>query len=436
MSGGKRDKRGSTTVFLCMILSSLLLLAGVLGEAAAGMASRSYGNRVFDLAGRSLLSEYDRALKDQYGIFGFLMEEEALEAGMRNYAEESFTTGIGKTNLLTFTLEEIRIDSSEHVLTNPELLEQQILEHMGYRVIFDALHLLDALRYLDADDTPMITEEEQENAEEKKMRTLRNEKIIGELPSRLLKGIDSGLKNILDLPSPDAFGKIAYEELCLNLYIVKYFRHDLDQASWDNTFFFDEVEYILAGRLSDESNHTIVYLSLLAFRTIINAAHIHRDALKWEAVTAAAALAGGGVATVPATAAITAIWAGAEAAMDLQRLERGERVPLIKTADDWVLDLDNALEGDLDREETVSGHSDGLSYEEYLFLLLCFKDRESKLIRIMDLIQLNMKGNVNEHFAMNRCCSGFRYYAKVFRSKGFPGVLPFRIGEFQGVHVY
>ncbi len=432
MAARGNNKKGTVTVFLCMILSSTLLLAGMFGEAAAGLASRTYANAVFDLAGRSILSEYDRRLKSQYGIFGFVMEEDAIEQALSAYAEESFTSGPGKTSLLSLEIEEIFVDLSEHALTNPDLLEEQIVEHMGYRVFFDMLNILDALKFLDDKDRSPTADPDPDMVE-KKMRTLRSGKMIRELPSRLLQGMDGGFKNILDIPSPKDMGRIAYNELCLNLYILKYFRHDLDSSQWSDTFFSNEIEYILCGRLSDESNRNIVYGSLLAFRTAINAAHIYSDTNKWELVTLAAAATGGGIA---AQAAITAAWAGAEAVSDMNRLGKGKKVPLLKTAEDWVLSLDHVLNGTPDMEGVISDEEEGLRYEEYLFLLLCFKDRESKLIRIMDLIQINMKGMVSEHFAMSRCSSGFRFESTVFRQTGFPGMFSFRRGEFSGVHVY
>ncbi|MFA5634349.1 MAG: DUF5702 domain-containing protein [Anaerovoracaceae bacterium] len=433
---GKGNKKGTTTVFLCMILSTLLLLVSMLGEATAGMASRSYANSVLDLAGRSILSEYDRSLKSRYGIFGFLMEKDGIEAGMEHYVNESFKTGFGKTRLLPLSLVDIQVDLSEQVMTNPELLKQQILDHMSYRVFFDVLHVLDALELLNDEEGQQTGEGEAENTGSKKMRTLRNDKVIRELPSRLLQGMDGGFKSILEMPLPGEMHQIAYKELCLNLYILKYFRHDLDSSQWNNTFYSNEVEYILCGRLSDEANHNIVYLSLLAYRTMINAAHIYADGDKWEAVTLAATLAGGGVASPATLTAITGIWAGAEAASDMNRLLKGWKVPLIKTAEDWVLDLTKALEGNVDPRLESSEEEEGLSYEDYLFLMLCFKNDESKLIRIMDLIQINLKGQTNEDFAMSRCFSGFRYHSTVVRETGFPGVLSGRSGEFSGTHAY
>ena len=88
----------------------------------------------------------------------------------------------------------------------------------------------------------------------------------------------------------------------------------------------------------------------------------------------------------------------------------------------------------MNADENTSEDQDGLCYEDYLFLLLCFKDRESKLIRIMDLIQLNIKGQADEHFDMSRCYAGFSFRSIVHRRAGFPGFY-LRTANFRN-HVY
>lgn len=425
------NKSGSTTVFLCIILSTILLLVGFFGEAAAGLASRPYANAVFDLAGRSILSEYDKTLKSQYGLFGALMDVETVEEKLGEYAETSFSEKKGAMGLIPLKVNEIKVDASEHTLLNIDVLEGQIIEHMKYQIVIDSLKILDILNK-NQNDTPKENPEcENENP---KMRTLRSGKVINELPSRQLDGIAGGLLNLLDLPDLDKISSITRDELCLNRYIIKYFHNELNGT--DDTFFSNEIEYILCGRFSDEANRNIVYLSLLAFRTAINSAHIISDESKRNAVTAAAAIAGGGVATAAAEAAIIGIWAGAEAVIDMNRLGNGSKVPLIKTSSDWRLGLDAAMDGDIPTGIDDQKQDKGMTYEDYLFLLLCFKNRESKLIRIMDLIQLNIKGSINKDFTIAKCLTGFHFKGQLTRTKCFPGLFMLREGKFTGTHVY
>jgi hypothetical protein len=430
----KADKRGSATVLLCITLSSILLLIGFVGEAASRLALKPHVDTIFDLAGRSILSEYDRTLKSRYGIFAFVMDEEEAEEKIARYMEGSLKKKSGSFNLLSATLEEVEVDFSQYVMTNLKRFEDQIIEQMRADIVDESLKILDLAEIMGDSNKVLIETDSafQDGDEKNKGRTLRNEEIINSLPSRLLSGIDGGFVNLLEMPSPKDMGRIGYEELCLNSYILKHFNSGR-QGRKSNSFFLNEVEYILCGKLSDDLNRRIVYLSLLAFRTAINSSHIKGDTSKMGAVTLAAALTGGGNA---AEATIIGIWAGAEAVNDMKRLERGDRVPLFKTSDDWFLDLSTALEGNLDCDGPKVEDKKGLSYEDYLFLLLCFKKKEGKLIRMMDLIQLNIKGDVNEDFTAEKCMLGLRMSVKLKRETIFPAIWSTKRRKIVSEHVY
>ena len=67
----KNNKKGSSMIFLSMILAGLIGLAVLLAVSAREKAGLSYRRTVTDIACRSVLSEYDFRLKDEYGIFAF-----------------------------------------------------------------------------------------------------------------------------------------------------------------------------------------------------------------------------------------------------------------------------------------------------------------------------------------------------------------------------
>jgi hypothetical protein len=134
----------------------------------------------------------------------------------------------------------------------------------------------------------------------------------------------------------------------------------------------------LCGRLGDQSNHNIVKASLIAVRTGINLTHIYSDAAKREIIIATANVLTPGPASVATQIVLTGTWAAAEALNDVKRLEKGERVPLIKTAEDWVISLENALEEQVLENGLSQKAETGLTYENYLLLFLCFMSRETK----------------------------------------------------------
>ena len=60
-----------------------------------------------------------------------------------------------------------------------------------------------------------------------------------------------------------------------------------------------------------------------------------------------------------------------------------------------------------------TGNSKGQDYEDYLRFILSFTERKVKLARIMDLIQINMKGNHNRDFLIREYNCGFRLEAEI-----------------------
>ena len=54
----------------------------------------------------------------------------------------------------------------------------------------------------------------------------------------------------------------------------------------------------------------------------------------------------------------------------------------------------------------------GLSYENHLHLLLLLRSQETKTVRMMDLIQLDLQRTFGESFTLNDLCVGFQWELK------------------------
>ena len=430
------SKRGSVSVFLLMTLSVSILLIGIFTEAAAGKAARAYAESVIDLAGRSVLSEFDRDLKADYGIFGIVSDTQTITDKLYWYLSESFIKEKKTADFFHFTVDEIEIDLSAYVLSNTESFEEQIIEFMKYRAIPQVLNLAGLMDEIENMNIDGLSEDEGivNESGRRENRTLKNRRIIEELPSRLIDKQLWNLQDLIDMPDLSEFGEIAKEELYINLYIIDRFRHYLDSADRTDTFFVNETEYILYGSLSDQTNYFLVKTALAALRTGLNLTHIYSDPKKREALAAAASIITPGPAAAATQIALAGAWAAAEAVVDIKKLEKSKKVPLIKTEEDWVLSLDNVINEDLEPSEQAGEEGRGLTYENYLFLFLM--DRETKLLRIMDLIQLNMKGNHNADFLITGCYSGIDIYCTLSRKVNFLGVTGNRKGVISSSHVY
>ena len=88
----KGNKRGFTTVYLVMILSSLVMAVVMIINAACGYAARSAVDSVSSLAGRSVLSEYQKDLYRRYGIFALRADDAMLSRLASFYINGSLVT--------------------------------------------------------------------------------------------------------------------------------------------------------------------------------------------------------------------------------------------------------------------------------------------------------------------------------------------------------
>lgn len=188
----------------------------------------------------------------------------------------------------------------------------------------------------------------------------------------------------------------------------------------DTFFTANEVEYVFGGCKSEFANETLVFSWIYGTRFINNFIAVYSaynsglEQIRVEIDALAAAASAATLGTVPFTVFkwifITA-WAAGETAVDAALLcEDGFKIPLIKTKDnifvDSVLNIASTLSYDgrknLLKYEGDDSWSDKINvcYEDYLIILLAFVDRETRLKRVGDLIQLNMRKRCDSEFTM------------------------------------
>lgn len=169
-----------------------------------------------------------------------------------------------------------------------------------------------------------------------------------------------------------------------------------------------QMEYLLCGKDSDRENLKATAARLLLVREGVNAACLMADQGKRAQIQALALAIASGFLIPPAAviieAALVLCWSFAESILDLRELLHGGKVPLIKNSGDWQLSLENLpdlLEG-LDTRRRSS--EDGISYEDYLQILLLSQSREEKLTRGMDMIELSVRSSTGQDsFRLDSC---------------------------------
>ena len=145
-----------------------------------------------------------------------------------------------------------------------------------------------------------------------------------------------------------------------------------------------QMEYVFGGRDNDIDNLKSVASKLLFIREGVNFACLMADNVKrTEAQALAAAIASGFLvppAAVVIESALLLCWAFAESVLDVRELFAGGKIPLVKTSADWQISLSNLsslMEG-LDSMRKNNEH--GLSYEDYLQVLILPVSKEKKVM--------------------------------------------------------
>ena len=179
-----------------------------------------------------------------------------------------------------------------------------------------------------------------------------------------------------------------------------------------------QVEYILGGKNSDRENLKSVAGKLLVIRQGVNMAYLLSDGGKRIQVETLALAIASGFLIPPAAAVIEAAlifcWAFAESILDVRELFAGGHVPLIKNSSDWQLSLSN-LPNILDKlDSSRKDAGNGMSYEDYLQVLLMAKGKQDKVLRGMDMIECSVREKGKRPgFQMDHCITALEASADV-----------------------
>ncbi len=394
------NKKGSSTIFLVMVLSSMILLTVAFIQATIRVSGESTGQSITLLSARSLLSEFDLNLKKDYGLFAFRGESGFLAVQLDYYMTPFFQ------NNPYYRLGEIGVDTTRYRLSNPQVLEDSVAEYMVYAASKDFIDLI-----TDYDENAITKEPEIPNYPIG--RVLRNRQIIESLPSYSLIEDSNVLTTIkTNLADWKNVFRNTSKNFLVNQYIMLNFKNAQADIPNRNTFFNYEAEYILKGNYEDYKNKTYFRGDLLLLRNAINLATIYTNPTMREQVLVAANIISPGPASLITQILIAEAWALAEAENDVRLLEHGKKVPIQKTQEVWAIDIQSIIDG------TDSGYIDtnptkGLDYQGYLQIFLFFENKDVKLTRMMDLMQINIQGNYDQTFLINEHQVGLTYETEI-----------------------
>lgn len=472
--------RAYLTIYLTLSLTVLIAVVMALLTGIKKNTVRMEEELALDTAGYSALAEYDRELLKRYDLF-FIdtsygtahPEPEKIGDHIKNYANKN----LRDTKLLESRLARIGIQDAE-VATDcgGGVFKRQIIEYEENHFGLEALENLlpeewmqssqetdqeewtkkreENERQLSEAEPPTRTVEKQRYSEETgEIETYEEEEevpiedpasyvnelrkkgilsLVVEDPSKISsKAVRTeeyvshrsnpmqGTGILQERQQGGSFLEKSKEKILLQAYIFQKFGYYGQEK--ENSALDYQVEYLIGKKASDTENLRAVVRRLVLMREAANAAYLYGNSTKRAEI---AAMAG----TVSAVAlapylqplletSILFAWAYIESIQDVKLLLEGGRVPLVKTTSAWQTDLDSILDfagADVDREGT-----EGLTYDQYLGLLLFLQKDEDLLFPMMDVMEMDIRKTAyHENFRMDGCISGFRIRADFGGSSG------------------
>ena len=156
-----------------------------------------------------------------------------------------------------------------------------------------------------------------------------------------------------------------------------------------------QLEYVIGGKTTDQENLKVVVYRLLAAREAANMMYLLRDPTRQSEIHEMA-LVICAVIGLPAlegivSLALQAAWAFGESLMDVRQLLAGGKVPLVKTGATWMVSINQLAKLTELLKNGKSVEQKGMTYHEYLGILLMTGKTDSQTERTMDVVGAVMR---------------------------------------------
>ena len=388
-----KKRKGSVTVFVMICFVTLVSMIFIFIDVSKKIAVNGSTDALASVWGNSILAEYDLNLQKRYNIFGFYGLPSDVNKKLDFYAKESFE----EKKYIDY--EGVSSSLYEYSLANADVMKKQIIK----------------AGIIAATEKFIKPSKEIESAGELEPGTIRNQVILSNLPSSGSSKSISVSKITDMLKNADSFADVMKktgDELFEKQYIFAYFKEQSNSKDLGKTFFQNEIEYIICGKSSDAANARSIRNKIIAVREALNFVYLNKDPKKSAEAMAAAQLLTPGPAAIATQKALLAAWALAESINDYKLLVDLHKVPLMKSEATWAIDLDSVVANTSDKY-VYTGVDQGQTYEDFLSLFTYAVDERVRLLRIMDLIQINMKYLYYRTFSLKEYSGGLRFLMKV-----------------------
>lgn len=451
-------QKGVITVYLTMIFLLVASLLFTAVESVRVQNSRLLMETAADSSLESMLAGYHRQLYDQYGLLFFdgsfgngSIKNDFLAAKINEYMDYTLhpakDTGLNNADFYKMNVDKITMgtialatDDGGKVFRKQAVDEMKsktgvkTLENLTLDYEWAINNLEDSSAYSEkqqeVDGTLVSLEEQKQQVDAEKadeaqiakgqknpaaeVDTIKSTGIL-DLVCNDTSNISQKSVDISALPSHRQLNKGTgledYEEdlvsdLLFSQYLMKYFYHAASKNAKTDGNLQYQLEYLLIGEGHDVDNLKGVVNRLLLMREGVNFMYLLTDQTKVAEAYAAAMLLVGYTCLPPLIEvtkySILLAWAYAESVLDVKVLLAGEKVALLKTASNWKVSLENI--GQLSSMDAKQmGDENGVSYQNYMQMLLLVADKEKVAMRALDLIELQMQGETDTDLKMDHC---------------------------------
>ena len=414
------NKKGSSLVMLAIIFTGFAMcIAGAIGVSRRLVVSsecETFGR----LWSKAILSEYDVHLLDDYSIMAYFGNDEEVTAKLDAYLKYSTQGRMGAY-----------VKGANADLTGYELGDAANFRH-ALKLGFAGNA---ASEIINGTGRTYRNPDKEEGTDEEG-RVICNPVVIDTLPSHGTGGSVSGeeltekAKSVGDEEGLLGMMSGAGSEVLL---LEKCFNNHVTKSDDKNHLLVNEWEYVIKGSTDDEENYRAIRKRLFVARNALNLAALYKDPAKAEMVVTVAEAITPGPLGAATQLLIAEAWAALETEEDLKDLYNDRRVPVLKTPEQWKTDISSVLGSDRVRDKlddesrelleekqdelsglsgtinTVTQFKYGLNYDEYLMIMIAALNDNIRLLRIMDLIQINMKYRYYADFNMLEYYTGVRF---------------------------
>lgn len=444
-------KKGEMTVFLSIVFVLMISFISGIIQASSIQAGKNLARLETDRAVYSVFGEYQKELLEQYHIFGL---------------EGSYGTGSYTEDNLISRMHYYGTDGTEHEITGIQYLtddhgqafREQVLTYMEQTKGIGLIRELTGLtaeweeQEIQGKEMEEIQEETAEQMEEvsdlletEEDTGTGGQEQISENPFTFMEKISQyGIVSVVlpedmvisektvDLEAqasyrnlrsgrgsfPSRTGMDGIEEkLLFDEYLAESFTNAVPEeedagAEKDRSLDY-EIEYILAGRSSDEENLESVLFRIFLIRMALNYTFLLTDTEK-QGEAELLALAISAVLLMPEAVEgikqlVIAAWSAGESVVDIRTLLSGKRTALVKTSENWQTSLSSLFRLGDDSRQEGSDIQGGICYKDYLRMLLFLENTDEITMRALDRAEENLRTEQQlDHFRADQCITRLR----------------------------